>query len=328
MAAPATGGLGALLTLHHVRPARKRGFDPNGLLEITPEFLDAVLGYIRRAGFEFVDLEEAGRRLAAGTTTRRFVCLTFDDGYRDNMAYAQPILRRHNVPWTLFVTTAFADQRGELWWLALEDVIARSDRVVIDLGEGEESFDCRTDAAKGAAYDAIYWRLRAMSEPQVLGIVRGLAERNGIDTRSFCRELCMDWDELDALSDDPLVTFGAHTVTHPRLATLTGPDAATEMRESRTVIERRLDRPVTTFAYPVGDLSSAGPREFHFAAGLGFRLAVTTRPGVLKPSDAQAMHSLPRISLNGRFQKLRYVGALLSGLPFASLRDFRAAGRT
>jgi len=92
------GGVGAILTLHHVRPRRRDGFQPNRLLEVTPQFLEAAIKTIRRSGIELVSLDEMHRRLKTGDFARRFACLTFDDGYRDTLRLAYPILRKHGVP--------------------------------------------------------------------------------------------------------------------------------------------------------------------------------------------------------------------------------------
>jgi peptidoglycan/xylan/chitin deacetylase (PgdA/CDA1 family) len=76
-------------------------------------------------------------------------------------------------------------------------------------------------------------------------------------------------------------------------------------------------------AYPVGDPTSAGPREFRIAAELGFKTAVTTRPGVLFTAHAKHLTALPRISLNGNFQQLRYVNVLMSGAATAMWNGLR-----
>ena len=82
---------------------------------------------------------------------------------------------------------------------------------------------------------------------------------------------------------------------------------------SRAVIEAALMSRPQHLAYPLGDPTSAGPREFKIAAELGFKTAVTTRPGVLFAEHCEHMTALPRISLNGEYQRLRYVRVLLSG---------------
>jgi peptidoglycan/xylan/chitin deacetylase (PgdA/CDA1 family) len=69
-------------------------------------------------------------------------------------------------------------------------------------------------------------------------------------------------------------------------------------------------------AYPVGDPTSAGPREFAMAADLGFATAVTTRKGMLFPAHAQHLHALPRLSVNGEWQDIDMMDMLLTGVPF------------
>ena len=57
------------------------------------------------------------RRLIEQDFRRRFVCFTFDDGYRDNLQYALPILKKYDAPFALYIPTSFPDRPGELWWL-------------------------------------------------------------------------------------------------------------------------------------------------------------------------------------------------------------------
>ncbi|HVZ15069.1 MAG TPA: polysaccharide deacetylase family protein, partial [Bauldia sp.] len=151
VARPFLSGVGAILTFHRVRPALADPFQPNRILEITPEFLDEVLTRLEQSGTEVISLDEVHRRLIEGRTTRRFVALTFDDGYRDNREYALPILARHNMPFTLFLPSDFAEGRGELWWVALERAIAENDRVEVVISDIPQTFDCATSEAKQVA---------------------------------------------------------------------------------------------------------------------------------------------------------------------------------
>ena len=114
----------------------------------------------------------------------------------------------------------------------------------------------------------------------------------------------MSWEELAELAADPLVTIGAHTVNHPMLAKLPEKAVRSELDMSRSVIEAALGMRPEHLSYPVGDRTSAGPREFAIAAELGFKTAVTTRPGVLFRGTAAHLTALPRISLNGEYQQL------------------------
>jgi peptidoglycan/xylan/chitin deacetylase (PgdA/CDA1 family) len=153
--------------------------------------------------------------------------------------------------------------------------------------------------------------------------VRNLAAFYQVDTAAICSELCMTWAELSQLAADPLVTIGAHTVNHPMLAKLTKDAVRSEMDLSRAVIEAALSVRPEHLSYPYGDRGSAGLREFEVAAELGFKTAVTTRPGVLFPEHSRRLLALPRISLNGDYQRMRYVRVLLSGSATAMWNGFR-----
>jgi peptidoglycan/xylan/chitin deacetylase (PgdA/CDA1 family) len=321
---PLVGGVGAILTLHHVRPPRRGDFRPNQLLEVTPRFLEAAIRRVRRAGLDTVSLDEMHRRLAEGDFARRFICFTFDDGYRDVLQFAYPILKKHQVPFAIYVPTSFPDRLGELWWLVLEAVIARNGRIGLVMDGEDRRFDCATLEEKYELFDAIYWWLRRRdTEAEMRAVVRDLAARYAIDVAAFCDELCMTWAELSGLAADPLVTIGAHTVNHVRLSKVPEGEARTEMQMSAAVIEAALGRRPRHLSYPVGDRTSAGPREFALARELGFATAVTTRPGMLFPEHRAHLTALPRISINGEFQSPRYVRVLVSGAATALWSGFR-----
>ncbi len=317
-------GVGAILTLHHVRPPRPDRFQPNRLLEVTPRFLERVVKTLRRSGLDLVSLDEMHRRLTEGDFSRRFVSLTFDDGYRDTLQWAYPILKTAGVPFAVYVPTSFPDRLGELWWLVLEAVIARNPRIGLVIDGRDRKFDCRTVAEKRVLFDDLYWWLRNRpSEAEMRDVVRSLAAYYHVDIAGFCEELCMSWSELAELAADPLVTIGAHTVNHSMLAKLPRDTARSEIDLSRSVIEAALSVKPQHLSYPFGDRSSTGAREFEIAAELGFKTAVTTRPGVLFPEHSQRLLALPRISLNGDFQRIRYVRVLLSGTATAMWNGFR-----
>ena len=133
----------------------------------------------------------------------------------------------------------------------------------------------------------------------------------------------MTWSEIGEVADDPLATIGAHTVNHVMLRKASDDAVRNEMRQSAAVIEAALGERPAHFSYPVGDRTSAGPREFAIAAELGFKTAVTTRPGVLFPEHAAHFTALPRISLNGEYQQRRYAKVLMSGAATALWNRFR-----
>jgi peptidoglycan/xylan/chitin deacetylase (PgdA/CDA1 family) len=309
-------GRGVILMLHHVRPWRPRAFAPNRVLEITPAFLDIVLRALRDEGFDVVSLDEVPDRLRPGPAARPFAVLTFDDGYRDNVEHAWPVLRRHNVPWTIFVTTDFADGHGRLWWLELEEAIARLDRVT--LADDGHSLDLpsRTAAEKQAAFDAVYRHLRAGPEEKLRALTAALAAQAGVDTCCLASDFCLGWDELHALAREPDVSIGAHSLSHAILANCDATTAMREIVDSKAALEGRLGQPIRHLAYPFGDPSAVSAREFLFARQAGYATATTARPGHVFSDHVAHLHALPRVSINGLFQNKRALQALLSGVPF------------
>jgi hypothetical protein len=206
----------------------------------------------------------------------------------------------------------------------LEAVVARNNRVTVLANGREQGFDCQSTAEKRYLYDQLYSYVRSLSsEDELRRFVRDLGGRYRVDIAEFCAELCMTWNELSVLAADPLVTIGAHTVNHVMLAKVPERAARSEMENSRSVIEASLGVRPDHLSYPVGDRTSAGPREFKIAADLGFKTAVTTRPGVLFPEHREHLTALPRVSINGEHQRLRYVRVLLSGTATAMWNGFR-----
>jgi peptidoglycan/xylan/chitin deacetylase (PgdA/CDA1 family) len=307
---------GVIFTLHRVMPGEPAAFSPNAILQVRPDFLAYVIERLRSLDLDIVSMDEALERLAAPRRGRRFVVLTFDDAYRDNLVHALPILRQHDVPFTLYVPTGFVDGAGELWWQAIEDIIAGAEAIAVADAERVET---RTSAQKKSAYDALYWRMRRMPEPERIALLRHFAASHGYDLERQCRDLIMDWQELRHFADDPLSTIGAHTVHHCELAKLSREAAASEMALSADRLQAQFGRRPEHFSYPLGGPLSAGQREFELARELGFRSGVTTRPGGLYAHHAQTPHALPRVSLNGYFQSRRYVDVFASGAIFSVL---------
>ncbi|MCC7254158.1 polysaccharide deacetylase family protein [Hyphomicrobium sp.] len=320
--APLARGKGVIFTLHNVRPEPPEPFAPNRILKVTPEFLETAIESVRGAGYDIVSLDEAARRMSVAAPAP-FACFTFDDGYRDNRDYAYPVFKRHGLPFAIYVPTVYADGEGDLWWFVLEQAIRKADQLRVVLGGVERRFETRTTEQKDAAFDAIYWTLRAGPEIELRATVRKIADAAGYDPSRLCRDLIMDWDELRALAADPLVTIGAHTRRHFAVAQLSEDEARAEIAESVARIERELGRPCRHFSFPYGDAGSAGPRDFAIARSLGLATAVTTQKDVLRARNA--LTGLPRISLNGDYQEARYVRAMMTGVPSLALDTVKAS---
>jgi len=230
--------------------------------------LERLLRYARRF-FDVVPLARIGRDAAAGDVRfRRQIAITFDDGLRNNVAVAYPILRRLGLPATFFICPQLVEERRWIW---SHEARARLRFLGLPGARVEEMkklpfYERITEEAKLREASRA-WKPRA-------------AESEAYDLAS--------WEELRSL-DPALVTIGSHTLTHPILPSLDDAALEREVGGSRRLLEARLERPVELFAYPNGDhdARSLACARRHYAA------AVTVEEGFVR-EGADALR-LPRI---------------------------------
>src|SRR5271165_1899159 len=152
---PSAAGRGVIFTLHHVRPTRNHDFEPNGHLSVTPEFLDAAIVTARQCGLHAVHLVDLPTLLSNSSDTRKFVCFTLDDGYRDNQKYAAPVFRKHGVPYTIFITPGFVERSRTMWWETAEALTRAVTSFKFDFGRGVENVQCSSRREKSMAFDRL-----------------------------------------------------------------------------------------------------------------------------------------------------------------------------
>lgn len=314
--APATAGRGIAFTLHHVRPADEIRPGPNEHLSVTPEFLAEAIEAALAAGLVPVALEDLPTLLADPADTRRFVCFTLDDGYRDNARHAAPVFRRFQVPYTVFVTTDFVDRRHTVWWETAELLTETVDAFEFDFGDGPVRVDCRGRQAKMNAFDRLCDFVAEGGEDDAVARIDATARACGVVPEAIVDDLFMTPDELRALAADPLCRLGAHTETHVNLRRVAADRLRDEVVRSADRIEEWVGRRPREFCYPYGWGIAVGPREVDAVQDAGYAVAVTTRPGVLERTRPRDTLTLSRVSLNGYYQRRRWVEALITGLPF------------
>jgi peptidoglycan/xylan/chitin deacetylase (PgdA/CDA1 family) len=307
-------GEGVILRFERVCPRKSSRFQPLRSREISPEFLDRLLRALRRWKYDILAIDALPERLRRpGARPRRFVCLTFDIGYRDFHDHAWPILKKHDAPVALYIPANFPDQLGELWWPALEDVVARNDRIGLIIGGVEHRLDCRRVHDKRQVFDFLYETIGAMPMAEGSTTIRDLCRRYGVDLQAISSAALMSWPEIATIAADPLLTIGSASVTYPMLSRIDRQASERELRMGRAVVEAAVGRRAPHLAYPFGALGTFGRREIMLAAELGFATAVTAEAGVINAASVELM-SLPRIAWDGRRRSLRAMRVLLTGL--------------
>jgi peptidoglycan/xylan/chitin deacetylase (PgdA/CDA1 family) len=311
-----TGGAGIVLRFARVRPRRSLRFQPLKSQEITPQFLDRTIRALKRWKFDIVSMDEVCRRAVTLTSPRRFVCLTFDGGYKDLMTSAYPVLSRHGVPFTVYVPTAFPDGVGEAWWLALEQIIAKENRVGLMMDRSERHFDIPGPSEKYQLYEFLEGWMRSLAPPQLSSAINDLCKRYSVDLAAVSRQASLDWDDLARLAADPLVTIGSATVNYPVLSSLKDAAALREMTMGRAVARAAFYRDVRHFAYPFGDRGSFRREHVAMAEEAGFASAASTMPGVIEAEGRSNLNALPRLAWDGQQRSLRVMRVMLSGVTF------------
>lgn len=316
---PYTGGTGSILMLHRVQNIKKKPFSPNMHLSASPEFLDRMILRLKTEGYDFITMDEVTRRIKNPEDykdARPFLSITLDDGYRDNLTNAVPVFERHQVPYTIYIAPGITEGKSPLWWEDVEHIIAAQGKITVDMPDGKREFDVSTAAKKLMAYKFLIENLLLQTDQLIQReIIEKLCKAYGFDSAGYAAENIMGWDEVLSLSKNPLCTIGAHTVNHYALSKLPFDLAKTEILESRNIIKTKLGEEPKHLAYPYGFFQVAGKREFDLAKEIGFETAATTRHGVIYPEHKNHLTALPRVSLNGHHQSMRYVNTLLSGIP-------------
>ena len=297
-----SGGIGAILMLHRVVGEKKECLDQQ--LTVTTAYLDETLATFRRLGVQLVSMQDLAAALAGEKTLdSRAVALTFDDGYRDNLTRALPILEKHQAPAIIYVVSGAPDRNMDVWHLRLEQLIWGSSSLSLKALGFEETLNLSSFEEKKAAYG----RLTDLAFKDLLRFKAFLFEAlpfSKLPDSQLMEDAYLSWKELKGLAEHPLITIGAHTENHPVLAALSEEEAFANIMRGRTRIRQELDCPADHFAYPYGRRGECDAREFRLARKAGFTTAVTTRYGAVYPGHRDHLHCLPRMKFGAPVERV------------------------
>ena len=266
------------------------------------QLFEYTLDWLQRNGWSIVSLDECLEKLASNDQSRRYAVLSFDDGYRDNVSVALPILERHNAPFMMYVPTGAPTRSMQSWWLGLRNLFLSRDNVAIDaLGR---RFHCPDFRSKMSAFDEVKgWVNQDYGRAALLAPT---FKQNDISLAALNDAYFLDERELGKLARHPLASIGGHTTSHAALTTLEQSSARAELADNRRYLENLLQLPVRHVAFPYG---ACGPREQHLASEVGFQSAVTTEEARLYDHKVSPF-ALPRIGVYNRSG----FGARMSGI--------------
>jgi len=283
--------------------------------EVDAARFDQQLGWLKR-WFQVLPLDEAARRLTEGSLPARAAALTFDDGYADNHGLALPLLRRHGLPCTFFIATGFLDG-GRMWNDSLIEAVRRSTLPGLDLRglSGRQGQDLgrhelgALPQQRRALIDVLLPQVKYLAPEPRLRLVEQIAQRAEVALPDNLMMSTAQVRDLHAAG----MQIGAHTRSHPILASLSETEARDEIAYSKRTLEQMLGAPVGLFAYPNGRPGTDYLPQCHPAMvrELGFQAAVSTHWGAARAGSD--VFQLPRFTPWDR-SRLRYGARMLRNL--------------
>jgi len=303
-----------VLNYHRIGDAVASPLD-SGVFSATQDQFDEQLAWLKSHA-DVIGLDDLGPVFEP--TTGRFVLITFDDGYLDNYQLALPVLRRHAVPATFFITTGFIDGRRVAWWDEISWMVKHAVRRA-----WPARMSPRPDWHAGETSSVIQTLLRmykGLATEEGPAFLDEVAEATGSGrcptTDGFAP--WMSWDQIRELQAAGQ-SIGAHTVTHPVLARCSREQQRYEITESKRRIEEVLGGTVNSFSYPVGTADAFTAETEQLMREAGIRWAFNFQGGYLDATHARSAdhYSLPRIAMEPdlsvpRFQALNTLPALFA----------------
>jgi len=224
---------------------------------VIPTAFDAQIQYLASTANiitlqEYLDHLEVGKPLL-----NKSIVITFDDGYKDNLTIAAPILRKYGVPATFFVATGFVGTGKMKWEDELNCLIRRSKVEVLSLSlpSTDVSFNIASDKNKFKAIGTLVNILGLLSQTERQQVLDELKGQVNVKCDEQA-DIMMTWDDVRQLADVPGFSIGSHTVTHQHLTQIPLNDVIFEVTSSKKQLEDEIGRPITLFSYPYGDFNN------------------------------------------------------------------------
>ena len=277
-------------------------------LAVPPDVFDQQLEVLKDSR-RVLSLLEFGRLHQSGQLPRNAIAITLDDGYACNALVAAPLLERHGLPATVFVTTGVISSNEEFWWDSLLRVVGESctdslrisvggEVVSVFLGRQGTNFESAWNAlipaktARASAYFELWRKLRVVGDKERRGVMSALYDQAGLSAAARADYRAMTAAEIRKIAASGLITIGAHSVTHPVLSGLSRNEQVEEIRGSFDACADVIGRPPRAFAYPYGEYSE---ETISVVNDAGYEIACAAHPfGV---SSHSRTFRMPRVAV-------------------------------
>ncbi|MDI6645197.1 MAG: polysaccharide deacetylase family protein [Methanobacteriaceae archaeon] len=243
---------------------------------IHQEIFEKQMKYLIK-NFNIISLNDLTEMIANGKIPEKAVAITFDDGYKDNYEYAFPILKKYDIPATIFLSTGPIEQKKLFWSDEVSYVLLNTELKSIDI-EDIGTYQLNSDEDKIKASISVVEKLKKMENNKKEFIIKDLINLTGVNIPSrLGKQNILSWNEIKKMNRNG-IDFGAHTVNHPILTNIPLDEAKMEIMNSKNRIEEILNTEVKSFAYPNGDFNE---EILSLVRDSGFNSSVTTISGLV-----------------------------------------------
>jgi peptidoglycan/xylan/chitin deacetylase (PgdA/CDA1 family) len=281
------------LNYHRIGRAEGSPFDRD-LWSATPEEFDAQLAFLARHTdvIGIADLPAAAARRRG-----RHVLITFDDGYRDNHAVAFPLLRRHRLTATFFISTGFLDRPRLPWWDEIAWMVRTSPRHALDLRRYLPAPIIVDEPEREGAVRTLLRAFKMMPAGDTGGFLDAIAAAaaTGRFPPADAATLWMTWDMVREMKAAGM-SFGGHTVDHMVLSRLPEEEQRAQIAGCARRLEAELGEPMRWFSYPVGGRAAFNEATRRCLAACGVELAFSYYGGV-RTFDDWDRHDVRRLAI-------------------------------
>ena len=292
-------GAGVILMLHRVLADDASAALPHrNELCVGPKAFEGLLRWLPRH-FDCVSLMDLlDDHASPRREGRPKVALTFDDGWRDNALNAFPLLHRHQVPASIFLSTDFIGSRQRFWWESVGETLWGSH------GEASRKHLIEQLRKLGRPLPAAYFmterpQARSLALAHYLQSLKSLSQ----PALQLLTDACpaesmpqaMDWQHVQELESSGLIRFGPHGASHALLPQLDDHRLDEELQRSQAALQAGCRDPLPVYCYPNGDHDE---RVRARVAAHRYPFALSTRPGICRAHDDPL--ALPRIGVSQR----------------------------
>ena len=248
-----------ILMYHQVGESEYNGY----YIAVSPENFEKQIRYLRK-NYNIISLKE----LCAYIRSKELpaedcAVITLDDGYKDNYVNAYPILKRYNIPATIFLTSGYIGANQILWWDRVAKIIK-----IISRGKKEIKLQDDNYAEKlrnilisiygkkvksiQEAIDLLCVYLKSVPEKEKNMILNDLEDKlQPYLDKTYNPGNMLTWDEIIEMGKNG-IDFGGHTITHPILTKIGIEQVKDEILNSKNEIEKRINKNILHFSYPNG----------------------------------------------------------------------------